>query len=175
MVGVVAVSVTALGLTARRISILADGAAHDLDLRGIGRLLAFTSNDEVNALATSRFARVFGRREVFQLTPSKHRSQSLSVPEEFLGRLVGIGGLSYATIDDRSRQGWRGRGTPSGPAIETAVADELYIPMVRVAGAGWLSCAGTTRYRPKETSSVWPHRRFCINLVQHRTSEFSCV
>ena len=123
----------ALGLTARRISILADDAAHDLDLRGIGRLLAFTSNDEVNALATSRFARIFGRREVFQLTPSERRSGSLSVPEEFLGRLVGIEGLSYSTIDERSRQGWRVRGTPSGPAIQAAVADELYIPLVRVA------------------------------------------
>jgi len=122
----------ALGLTARRISILAEDAAHDLDLRGVGRMLAFTSNDEWNALATARFARIFGRREVFQLTPSKRRSGSLSVPAEFLGRLVGIDGLSYSTIDERSRQGWKVRGAPSGPAIEVAVADELYIPMVRV-------------------------------------------
>lgn len=122
----------ALGLTARRISILAEDAAHDLDLRGIGRMLAFTSNDEVNALATAKFTRIFGRREVFQLTPSKRRSGSLSIPEEFLGRLVGIDGLSYSTIDERSRQGWKVRGVPSGPAIEGAVADDLYIPMVRV-------------------------------------------
>jgi NhaP-type Na+/H+ or K+/H+ antiporter len=122
----------ALGLTARRISVLADDASHDLDLRGIGRLLAFTSNDEVNALATARFARIFGRREVFQLTPSKRRSGNLSVPEEFLGRLVGIDGLSYATIDERSRQGWRVRGAQSGAFIEAAFEDQLYIPMVRV-------------------------------------------
>ena len=122
----------ALGLTARRISVLADDASHDLDLRGIGRLLAFTSNDEVNALATGRFARIFGRREVFQLTPSKRRSGNLSVPEELLGRLVGIDGLSYSTIDERSRQGWRVRGAPSGEFIEAAFEDQLYIPMVRV-------------------------------------------
>ena len=122
----------ALGLTARRISVLADDASHDLDLRGIGRLLAFTSNDEVNALATGRFARIFGRREVFQLTPSKRRSGNLSVPEELLGRLVGIDGLSYSTIDERSRQGWRVRGAPSGAFIEAAFEDQLYIPMVRV-------------------------------------------
>ena len=122
----------ALGLTARRISVLADDAPHDLDLRGIGRLLAFTSNDEVNALATGRFARIFGRREVFQLTPSKRRSGNLSVPEELLGRLVGIDGLSYSTIDERSRQGWRVRGAPSGAFIEAAFEDQLYIPMVRV-------------------------------------------
>ena len=39
----------ALGLRARRMSVLAEEANHDLDLRGVGRLLAFTSNDEVNA------------------------------------------------------------------------------------------------------------------------------
>ena len=120
------------GLTARRMSVLAKEAEHDLDLRGIGRLLAFTSNDEVNALATARFARVFGRREVFQLAPSKGRAGASSVPEEYLGRLVGINGISYTTIDERSRQGWRVRGARSGAAIEESVAEELYIPMVRV-------------------------------------------
>jgi len=62
------------GLRARRMNVLAEDASHDLDLRGIGRLLAFTSNDEVNALATARFARVFGRREVFQLAHAARRS-----------------------------------------------------------------------------------------------------
>ncbi len=121
----------AAGLPARRMSVLADEAAHDLDLRGIGRLLAFTSNDEVNALATARFARVFGRREVFQLTPGKRRTGD-SVPEEYLGRLVGIDGITYATLDERSRQGWRVRGARGGALIEQAVADGLFIPMVRV-------------------------------------------
>jgi len=122
----------ATGLPARRMSVLAEEANHDLDLRGIGRLLAFTSNDEVNALATARFARVFGRREVFQLTPTKRRNGDSSVPEEFLGRVVGIDGLSYATLDERSRQGWRVRGARSGALIDDAVEHQLFIPLVRV-------------------------------------------
>ena len=113
-------------------SVLADEASHDLDLRGIGRLLAFTSNDEVNSLATARFSRVFGRREVFQLTPTARRSGDSTVPEEYLGRLVGIEGITYATLDERSRQGWRVRGATSDDTIEQAVADGLFIPMVRV-------------------------------------------
>ncbi len=123
----------AAGLPARRMSVLAEEASHDLDLRGIGRLLAFTSNDEVNSLATARFARVFGRREVFQLVPSKRRPGDASVPEEHLGRLIGIDGISYSTLDDRSRQGWKVRGAHSGALIVSAVDDELFIPMVRVA------------------------------------------
>ncbi len=123
----------AAGLPARRMSVLAEEASHDLDLRGIGRLLAFTSNDEVNALAIARFARVFGRREVFQLTPTKRRSGDSSVPEELLGRVIGIEGLSYGTLDERTRQGWRVRGAHSGDLVETAVEEGVFIPLVRVA------------------------------------------
>lgn len=121
------------GLTARRMSVLAEEAAHDLDLRGIGRMLALTSNDEVNALATGRFARVFGRREVFQLAPGKRRSGQSAVPDEYLGRIVGMDGLTYATLDERSRQGWKVVGAPSGATIDTALDEQLIIPLVRVA------------------------------------------
>jgi len=120
------------GLQARRMSILADDAPHDLDLRGIGRLLAFTSNDEVNALATARFARTFGRREVFQLMPSKRRSGDSSVPKEYLGRVVGIDGISYGLLDERSRQGWRVRGARGGATIVDAFEDDRFVPLVRV-------------------------------------------
>jgi hypothetical protein len=120
------------GLQARRLSVLAENAAHDLDLRGIGRMLAFTSNDEVNALATARFARVFGRREVFQLSPAKRRSGEQAVPSEHLGRLVGIDGLTYATVDERARQGWKVRTAPVGEVLVSAVGEDLFLPLVRV-------------------------------------------
>jgi hypothetical protein len=120
------------GLQARRLSALAEDAAHDLDLRGIGRMLAFTSNDEVNALATARFARTFGRREVFQLSPGKRRSGEQAVPSEYLGRQIGIEGLTYATVDERARQGWKVRTSPVGSVLEAAVENDLFIPIIRV-------------------------------------------
>jgi len=122
----------ASGLSARRLSALAENATESLDLRGIGRLLALTSNDEVNALSTSRFARVFGRREVFQLAPGKKRSGKSAVPDEYLGRVIGIDGLSYATLDERSRQGWKVVAAPASSSISAALADELFIPLVRI-------------------------------------------
>ncbi len=124
----------AAGLPARRMSVLAEDAAQNLDLRGIGRLLAFTSNDEVNALATARFSRLFGRREVFQLTPGARRSGEPSLPEEHLGRLVGIDGINYTTLDERSRQGWRVRGARGGELVQQATENDLFIPMVRLIG-----------------------------------------
>ncbi|MGK0275035.1 MAG: NhaP-type Na+/H+ or K+/H+ antiporter [Ilumatobacter sp.] len=120
------------GLAARRLNVLAEDAAHNLDLRGIGRLMAFTSNDEVNALATARFAREFGRREVFQLSPGKRRSGETGVPSEYLGRQIGINGVTYTTIDERARQGWKARSTEAGPDLNTAVDDDLFIPLIRV-------------------------------------------
>ena len=122
----------ALGLPAKRLSVLAEHAAHDLDLRGIGRMLAITSNDEVNALATGRFARVFGRREVFQLAPGKRRSGESAVPKELLGRIVGIDGLTYASLDEHSRQGWKVRGTVAGAVIDQAVGANEFVPLIRV-------------------------------------------
>jgi NhaP-type Na+/H+ or K+/H+ antiporter len=121
----------ALGLPARRLSVLTEEATHDLDLRGIGRILAMTSNDEVNALATSRFSRNFGRRETFQLAPNAEQ-RSGALPEEMLGRIVGIQGLDYATVDERARQGWRVRSAVATASIAAMTEGGLFIPLARV-------------------------------------------
>jgi NhaP-type Na+/H+ or K+/H+ antiporter len=122
---------TALGLPAKRVSVLTDEATYGLDLRGIGRIVAMTPNDEVNALATSRFARIFGRRETFQLAPAESRRDG-ALPEELLGRIVGIDGLDYATVDERTRQGWRIRSAPAGASISAATEASTFIPIARV-------------------------------------------
>jgi NhaP-type Na+/H+ or K+/H+ antiporter len=121
----------ALGLPARRLSVLTEEATHELDLRGIGRMLAMTPNDEVNALASSRFARVFGRRETFQLKPAS-RQRDGDLPEEILGRIIGIDGIDYALLDERSRQGWRVRSAPAAPSLVAAAEDHQFVPMARV-------------------------------------------
>jgi NhaP-type Na+/H+ or K+/H+ antiporter len=121
----------ALGLNARRLSVLTEEAAHELDLRGIGRLLALTSNDEVNALAASRFSRMFGRRETFQLAPSEKR-RSGALPEELLGRIIGINGLDYGTLDERARQGWRVKSSPADESIAASTEGGLFHPIARV-------------------------------------------
>jgi NhaP-type Na+/H+ or K+/H+ antiporter len=121
----------ALGLPARRMSVLTEEATHELDLRGIGRILAMTPNDEVNALATTRFARVFGRRETFQLKPAA-RTRHGDLPEELLGRIIGIEGLDYGTLDERTRQGWRVRAADASESIAAATEGDLFVPVARV-------------------------------------------
>lgn len=51
-------------------NVLAEFALDQIDLDGIGKLIAWTPNDEVNALTALRFAELFGRSRVYQLSPS---------------------------------------------------------------------------------------------------------
>ncbi len=77
------------GLSAECASILSEHVQEDLDLGGIGRLVAVTPNDEVNALAVRELAPMFGRVNVYQLEPRNvdfRRRQS--VPPRLRGRLA---------------------------------------------------------------------------------------
>lgn len=87
-------------------SILAPGTLEQMDLNGIGRLLALTSNDEVNALAALRCAELFGRAEVYQLPPQPAVThQHETIPPYLLGRLLMQPGMTYAAMEDRFAAG----------------------------------------------------------------------
>ena len=49
-------------------SIVSDYVMEEIDLAGIGRLLALTPNPEINSLAALHFLKIFGRTEVYQLS-----------------------------------------------------------------------------------------------------------
>jgi len=55
------------GLDTSWANVCSEYARDELNLGGIGRFLAMTPNEEVNALAVDGFAEVFGRAEVYQL------------------------------------------------------------------------------------------------------------
>ncbi|MBD3217667.1 MAG: hypothetical protein GF310_05270 [candidate division Zixibacteria bacterium] len=57
------------GLRSYYSDILSENLMSDIDLDGIGRLLAMTPNDEVNSLAALHFEDAFDKQEVYQLTP----------------------------------------------------------------------------------------------------------
>ncbi|MEM7031340.1 MAG: cation:proton antiporter, partial [Chloroflexota bacterium] len=73
-------------------SITSEYAADEMDLSGIGRLFAITSNDEVNALASLHFAEIFGRSEVYQLTDGKRAGDPNELVPVHVGgrRLFGL-------------------------------------------------------------------------------------
>ncbi|MDT0201324.1 cation:proton antiporter [Nocardioides sp. AE5] len=55
------------GLTTETANILSDYAVKDMDLAGMGSLIACTDSDEVNATAAREFAHVLGRAGVYQV------------------------------------------------------------------------------------------------------------
>lgn len=63
----------------------------DVELRGIGRLLAMTPNNEVNALAALHYSEIFGRSEVYQLTSGKGEVDNVgqqTLPQHLGGRFL---------------------------------------------------------------------------------------
>ncbi len=60
------------GIPAYYADVLSENLLTELQLDGIGRLLALTPNDEVNSLSALHFQDIFGRSEVYQLIPKGH-------------------------------------------------------------------------------------------------------
>jgi hypothetical protein len=51
------------------LNILSEYVEEELDLTGIGQLVAATNNDEVNSLAAKEFNHIFGSAEIWQVAP----------------------------------------------------------------------------------------------------------
>lgn len=127
-----------LGLTAHLGSILHEDVVEEMNLAGIGRLLALTANNEVNSLAVLYLAEVFGRSHVYQLAPSETNvSDQATLPQFMMGRLLFPAGVYHATLEERFQRGWQMQlaDIPTGKEASAFIADhaERMIPLF------WLS------------------------------------
>jgi NhaP-type Na+/H+ or K+/H+ antiporter len=87
------------GIATANASVLSDYALEEIDYSGIGRFLAVTSNDEVNSLACMAFGHVFGRSNVYQLTPANLNShERISHSAELSGRTLFQFGVTSADL-----------------------------------------------------------------------------
>jgi NhaP-type Na+/H+ or K+/H+ antiporter len=95
------------GCRAYYANILSENLLFDVQLDGIGRLLAMTSNDEVNSLAALRFADIFGRQEVYQLPPAVRlrNGRQDETPKHLRGRFLFNSDMSYDYLERRFRNG----------------------------------------------------------------------
>ncbi|HZZ44004.1 MAG TPA: cation:proton antiporter [Tepidisphaeraceae bacterium] len=76
-----------------------------IQLSGIGRLLALTPSETVNALTSTRFARLFGRSETYQLpSPIDPASHKQKVSEEHRGRPL-FSNLTFPDLLSRIQAG----------------------------------------------------------------------
>lgn len=89
------------GLRTKNADILNEDTANLLDLGGIGRLIALTSNDEVNSLGAIHFSSLFGRANVFQLTPWRRAERQEKSVDYLRARFLFGEDLSYQRIVER--------------------------------------------------------------------------
>ncbi|MCA9116155.1 MAG: sodium:proton antiporter [Planctomycetaceae bacterium] len=94
------------GLRVCHANVLSEYVREETDMGGIGRLLAVTPNDEVNALAALEFADQFGRSEVYQLsrgTDEKPRTSGVS--RRLRGRFLFSEEATFSFLASRVGQG----------------------------------------------------------------------
>ncbi|QDS87284.1 K(+)/H(+) antiporter NhaP2 [Rosistilla ulvae] len=94
------------GLQAECVNIVSDHALENLDFSGLGRLLAMTPNDEVNALAVQQFRNVFGSENTFQLTSKNNKQNSpRALSHHLRGRSLFNSELTSAYMQQRIDDG----------------------------------------------------------------------
>src|SRR5690606_706053 len=86
-------------------SLLSDRSEDRLRLAGIGKLVALTSNDEANALTALKYAREFGKSNLFQVAPRAHDDLGKRLGGEHRGRWLSTDELSFEDLEDLHRAG----------------------------------------------------------------------
>lgn len=89
-------------------SVLSEQTIDDLDLAGIGRLMACTPNPWINALAAKRFERIFGKAEVYRVrsAASESRGQGHDTAERQT-RWLFDESVTEAELEQRAEDGQR--------------------------------------------------------------------
>jgi NhaP-type Na+/H+ or K+/H+ antiporter len=102
------------GLQAYYENILLEDISEDIELDGIGKLIALTRNDEVNSLAALHFIEDFGRSQVYQLPKlSKFSAKSEeSIPQHLRGRLLFGAEATFSYLDSKFASGASLKKTP---------------------------------------------------------------
>lgn len=94
------------GLPAMRANILSEFAEEELELTGIGTLIAATPNDEVNSMAGEVLLHQFGRVNIWQLTPADaDEHHKTAVSHHLRGRLCFSGSPGFEDLHRMARDG----------------------------------------------------------------------
>ena len=101
------------GLPAYLGTILSEHIADELDLDGIGRLMALTPNDEANSLASLHLSEAFERGEMYQLPPLSEKSgRELEFSAKHLrARFLFGEGVNYYHLNSLFQSGWKLKST----------------------------------------------------------------
>lgn len=135
-----------VGLPVHYGSVLSEHAVDELDLAGIGRVVAMTPNSEVNTLASLHFSEIFGREGVFQLPPSHHeQNPRKALAEALQGRQLFSEEASYDQLNGLLRRGATVKKTKLTESFSLEDFYQLYgdgcLPMFAVTESGSVKVA----------------------------------
>ncbi|MGB5288063.1 MAG: NAD-binding protein, partial [Ignavibacteriaceae bacterium] len=101
------------GLTAYQGSILSEHLIDEIDLNGIGRLMALTSNDEANSLASLNLREEFETGELYQLPPlgKKDGDKSEFSAKHLRARFLFEDGMNFDKLNELFMSGWKIKNT----------------------------------------------------------------
>jgi NhaP-type Na+/H+ or K+/H+ antiporter len=85
------------GIPAFYASIFADNVLDRVEISGIGKLMAMTTNDDVNSLAALHFAPLFGRSQAYQLIPDDEKMLEAH-SRHLRGRFLFDKGMTHAAL-----------------------------------------------------------------------------
>lgn len=88
------------GIPAFYASIFADNVLDRVEISGIGKLMAMTTNDDVNSLAALHFAPLFGRSQAYQLMPEDEK-QLDAHSRHLRGRFLFGKGMTLSVLTQR--------------------------------------------------------------------------
>lgn len=157
------------GLKSYYENILIEDLSEDVELDGIGKLIAVTRNDEVNSLAALHFIEDFGRSHVYQLSKiSKFSARSEeSIPQHLRGRLLFGPEATFSYLEEKFASGATLKKTPLTGEFNYDSFKELYgdkaLPMFLIKKDGELVVLASDN-RPKPLPG-----QYLISLVDNGT------
>jgi len=107
-------------------SVLSDHALDEIDLGGIGHLLAVTPNEWVNVLAVQRFRPIFGRGRCYQLTPQGQPAEQDSPHRHLHGRPLFRRGIDSALLQEQFSKGAVIKATPLSESFDFTAFESHY-------------------------------------------------
>ncbi|MDF1754260.1 MAG: sodium:proton antiporter [Verrucomicrobiales bacterium] len=140
-------------------NVISDFATEEIDLSGIGRLLAVTPNDQVNSLACIGFSHPLGRSNVFQLQPVDNGlTERKSSSFELSGRHLFGKGVTAAKLHEFQKTESEAKLTPITDEFTYEDFQKLHgddvIPMFIIRENGDLSVITPESTEPAEGDTV---------------------
>jgi len=116
------------GIQAYYGNIISKRTLDNIDLNGIGRLIALTPNDEANSLAVLHLAEIFSREELYQLVPNARFADKdeTASPMHLRGRFLFGKRNTFQNINKRYLEGSRIKSTRLTKDFDYAKFRQLY-------------------------------------------------